>query len=411
MKVLFIHPNFPAQFRHVATALGRAPANTVVFATANPRPEWKIPGVRKVVFNASSNGAEKESLANPLLETVARGEAVLDLCRKLRQQGFIPDVIYGHSGWGCTWFVADVFPESRFMTYCEWYYDPEGEDARFGMELPPGPARRAEFRMRNACIHNDLMSCKVGVAPTRWQRSQFPEEARRRIVQLHDGVDTDYFHPEKKKRLVLPHLDLSHVSKLVTYVSRGMEPYRGFPQFIEALPAILEGDAECHVAIVASERVCYGRPPSDGKSYKEIMLAQVPLDLSRVHFTGTLPYGHYRKVLQASTVHVYLTRPFVLSWSVLEAMACGCLVVASGTPPVKEVIRDGRNGILADFASPQDIAAKVIGALTYPSLHEKVRQRARDTIREHYCLKKLLPRHLDIIRQVAGQSNAKGPFG
>jgi glycosyltransferase involved in cell wall biosynthesis len=224
-------------------------------------------------------------------------------------------------------------------------------------------------------------------------------------------VDTDYFVPAQDRPLVLPNLDLSGVKRIVTYVSRGMEPYRGFPQFIEALPKILEADKDCHIVIVASERICYGKPLPDGKTYKDVMLEKVPLDLRRVHFVGTLPYGEYKKVLQASTVHVYLTRPFVLSWSLLEALSCGCLVVASDTPPVREVITDGVNGIMADFNAPEDIASKVIGALTYPSFTGAVKEKARKTIEDGYALKTLLPRHLALIRSAVSRKQSKGPFG
>ena len=228
---------------------------------------------------------------------------------------------------------------------------------------------------------------------------------------MHDGVDTDYFSPVPETGLVLPHLDLSGVKKIVTYASRGMEPYRGFPQFIESLPHVLEADRECHVVIAASERVCYGDPLPDGKSYKDLMLAKVPLDFKRVHFVGALPYGQYRKVLQAPSVHVYLTRPFVLSWSLMEAMSCGCAVVGSNTEPVREVIRDGVNGVLADFFSPKDIAEKIIGTLTYPSFTKEMRQKARETILRRFSLKKLLPRHLGLMHHLVHGKKEKGPFG
>jgi glycosyltransferase involved in cell wall biosynthesis len=347
-----------------------------------------------------------------LVETQAKGDAPLNLCLKLKSHGFMPDVIYGHSGWGSTWFIKDVFPEARFMAYYEWYYNPEGADSLFGRNRPVSAAHAAELRMKNSVILNDLMFCDLGLSPTEWQRSQFPKSFQAKIVQLHDGVDTDYFRPNPDQKLGLPHLDLSGVDKIVTYVSRGMEPYRGFPQFIESLPHILKADKDCHVVIVASDRVCYGKPLPEGKTYKDIMLEKVHLDLSRVHFVGTLPYGEYKKVLESSSVHVYLTRPFVLSWSLLEAMACGCVIVASDTEPVREVIRDGVNGILTDFFSPEDIANKVLGALTYPSFTEEIRKRARATIEQGYALKDLLPRHIKIIEQVAhGRKAGKGPFG
>ncbi len=399
MRILFIHPNFPGQFRHVATALGRDPKNEVVFATNNPRPEWKIKGVKKALFKENTPHTQKNSLLNPFIEAEAKGEAVLRLCEKLKAIGFTPDIIYGHSGWGSTWFVKDAFPDTRFMAYYEWYYNPDGADALFGRDEPIDPGHAAQLRLKNAVILNDLISCDMGVTPTKWQKHQLPKAFHHKILQLHDGVDTDYFVPDPEPKLVLPNLDLSGVNKIVTYVSRGMEPYRGFPQFIESLPYILQADSECHVVIVASERVCYGKPLPDGKSYKDLMLEKVPLDLSRVHFVGTLPYGQYKKVIQASSVHIYLTRPFVLSWSMLEAMSCGCVVVASNTEPVQEVIQDGVNGILADFFSPKDIASKVTGVLTFPSFSENIKKQARKTIQERFALKDLLPKHLKYIEQ------------
>jgi len=400
MKILFIHPNFPAQFRFLAAALGTNPDNHVIYATQNPRPEWHINGVTKAVFAVD----DKKIPGNPLLQAIATqllmGEAVLNLCQKLKKSGFEPDVVYAHSGWGSAWFVKDVFPKARHLSFLEWYYNPDGADMRFDRSQPVTPERAASFRLKNAPILNDLAVCDLGVTPTKWQRDQFPELFHPKIVQLFDGVDTDVFKPNPEGKLILPDLDLTDAPRIITYASRGMEPYRGFPQFMEALPYILAADAECHVVIVASERVCYGSPLPDGQSYKKLMLEKIRLDRSdraRVHFVGSLPYGPYRQILQASDVHIYLTRPFVLSWSMIEAMACGCLVVASDTEPVREVIQDGVNGFLADFWVPQALAERVLGVLNYPSFTTQIRENARLTVLERYALKKVLPKHLELI--------------
>ncbi len=401
MKVLFIHPNFPAQFRFLAAALGANPDNHVIYATKNPRPEWHINGVTKAVFTEDDKTVPDNSLLRPLKTMLAMGEAVLHLCKKLKKRGFEPDVVYGHSGWGSAWFVKDVFPKARHLSYLEWYYNPDGADMRFDRRQPVTPEHAASLRLKNTPILNDLAECDLGIAPTKWQRDQFPELFHPKIAQLFDGVDTDVFKPNPEVKLILPNLNLADAPRIITYASRGMEPYRGFPQFMEALPYILEADAECHLVIVASERVCYGRPLPDGKSYKGMMLEKIrlnPSDRSRVHFVGTLPYGPYRQVLQASDVHIYLTRPFVISWSMIEAMACGCLVVASDTEPVREVIQDGVNGFLTDFFAPQAIAERVIGVLNYPSFTTQIRKNARTTVLERYALKKVLPQHLEIMR-------------
>jgi glycosyltransferase involved in cell wall biosynthesis len=187
-----------------------------------------------------------------------------------------------------------------------------------------------------------------------------------------------------------------------------MDVYRGFPQFIEAIAHVLDRRPNCHVAIVAAERVAYGKSRPDGTSYKDWMLQKVPLDLSRVHFIGTLPYKFYRKVIQSSSVHVYLTRPFVLSWSMLEAMSTGCLLVASNTPPVTEVIRDGENGLLVDFFNPQQIADRIDEVLDHGDRLQSLRNNARQTILDHYARTKLLPQHLQLLDDVANRRMGRG---
>jgi glycosyltransferase involved in cell wall biosynthesis len=402
MRVLFLHPNFPAQFRHVATVLGADPKNEVVYGTKNERPEWVIPGVRKALFAPSRDPRpETHHYIRPLESAVLYGQAVYRTAEKLKSEGFIPDLIYGHSGWGPTLFMKDVFPDTPMMCYFEWFYRSKGADADFDPADPLTPDEEAKIRVKNAPILLDLYSCDWGVSPTHWQKSQFPKEFKSKISVLHDGVDTDYFQPIPGAKLVLPNLDLSHVDEIVTYVSRGMEPYRGFPEFIESVAYLQEKRPNAHVVVVASERVCYGKSLPDGKSYKEHMLAKVPLDLSRIHFVGTLPYGLYLKVLQASSVHIYLTRPFVLSWSSIEALSTGCLVVGSDTPPVREVIQDGYNGLLVDYFSPKDLADRVCEVLSHPTRMAELRANARKTALERYSHGKLLPQHIQLMRNAA----------
>lgn len=413
MKVLFLHPNFPAQFRHVAQALGRDPANRVVFATKNERPEWNIPGVKKALYRpAGETAKEVHRLAGPFDTALREGEGVWKLCRDLRGQGFAPDLIYAHSGWGASMYLRDVFPESRIMCYFEWFYDPAGVDATFD---PPAPGQAAQqpwekppsvLRTRNMPIFNDLWACHQGLSPTFWQRAQIPAEFWPKIAVLHDGVDCNFFRPAPGARLVLPGLDLSGVEELVTYATRGMEPYRGFPQFMEAAALVLARRPQAHVAIAGSERVCYGTPLPDGKTYKQIMLDRLDLPADRVHFVGSLPYGQYLQLLQASTAHVYLTRPFVLSWSAVEALACGCMLVASGTPPVREAMAEGVNALLCDFHSPAQIAERIEQALADKALAQRCRAAARQTALARFDLARLLPAHLRLMEHAA---QGRGP--
>jgi glycosyltransferase involved in cell wall biosynthesis len=402
MRILVLHPNFPAQFRHVIGLLGKDPENEVVFCTKNERPEWKIAGVKKALFTPSRDPRpETHHYVRALESAVLHGQAAFRTLEKLKASGFTPDVIYGHSGWGPTLYTKDVYPDSPLMCYFEWFYHARGSDADFDPADPLEPDDYARIRTKNAPILLDLATCDWGLSPTQWQRSQFPPEFQSKISAMHDGVDTEFFKPKPGAKLKLPNLDLSHVDEIVTYVGRGMEPYRGFPEFIESIAYLQEKRPNAHVVIVASERVCYGKSLPDGKSYKEHMLAKVPLDLSRVHFVGTLPYHEYLQVIQASSAHIYLTRPFVLSWSSIEAMATGCVVVGSATPPVEEVIQDGENGFLVDFFSPKQIADRVAYVLDHPEEMQRIRENARKTVLEEYSLEVLLPKHIKLLENVA----------
>lgn len=397
MKILLLHPNFPAQFRHVGKALAEQ-GHKVVFATK--REEGQLSGVKKVVYKPSREvNPQTHHYLRTLEGAVLQGQAIYRVVEALKKQQFVPDIVYGHSGWGPTLFIKDVLPKAQLLCYFEWFYHSKGSDADFDPSDPLNADDRARIRLKNSAILTDLYSCDRGLSPTRWQRQQFPEEFHSKITVRHDGVDTSFFVPQPGSKLVLPslNLDLSEASEIITYVARGMEPYRGFPQFMEAVAILQERRPHCHVVVVGQDRVAYGKSLPEGQSYKQLMLEKFSFDLSRLHFTGLLPYNQYVQVLQASSVHIYLTRPFVLSWSMLEAMATGCLLVASDTPSVTEVITDGVNGLLVDFFQPQAIADRVEEALDNPEAMIPIRQKARETILKHYDLAKLLPEHLDWI--------------
>ena len=400
MKILFLHPNFPAQFRHLATVLGQDPRNTVIYATN--RREGNIAGVNKVIYGKSREvRPETHHYVRPLESAVLEAQGVYRVLQKLKDRGFYPDIVYGHSGWGPTLFIKDIFPQATLICYFEWYYKAYGSDASFDPSEPLSADDEARIRIKNAPILLDLVSCDRGLSPTQWQRSQFPPEFQRKIKVHHDGIDTNYFQPLPNAKLFLPriNLDLTNVTEIITYVARGMEPYRGFPQLIETISILQQKRPQCHFVIVGKNRVAYGKNLPDGKTYKEAMLEKFSLDLSRVHFTDLLPYDEYLQVLQASSVHIYLTRPFVLSWSMLEALSTGCLIVASDTAPVTEVIEDNVNGLLVNFFNPQQISDRVIEALDNPERMAAIRDRARETILENYDLANLLPQHLQWVKE------------
>lgn len=414
MRVLFIHPNFPAQFRHLAAELGRDPANSVVFLTKNERPEWIIPGVQKHLIKAGTPQQNAPGSTHPFAvsfdEAVRNGEDTARALGELKSMGFTPDVIYGHSGWGTTMFVKDVFPDAAFIGYFEWFYRARGADMDFDPSEPSTWRTVASVRAKNAPILLDLESCDYGYAPTAWQRSRFPREFRHKIALIHDGIDTTYFRPASANSpLELSGIDLSGAEEIVTYATRGMEPYRGFPQFMEAAALILKARPRCHVVVAGNDRVCYGKRLPEGRSYKRQALERLELDETRLHFPGSLPYGQYKRLLQASDAHVYLTRPFVLSWSLLESMACGCLVVASDTPPVREVIRHGLNGLLVPFFSPERIAETVLHALDRKEAMRPLREQARSVVENRFALHRLMPAHMNLLRAVLTPTPGSAP--
>ncbi|MEB3359463.1 MAG: glycosyltransferase family 4 protein [Synechococcales bacterium] len=396
MRILFLHPNFPAQFRHLALALAQNHKNQVVFGTTR-RDGGTLPGVHKVNYQPAR---EAHATTHPYLRfsesAVLQGQAAYRMGQQLKDEGFTPDVIYGSSGWGATLFMKDIFPKARFHGYFEWFYHAYGSDVDFDPLQPPDADLNTSVRMKNLPILSDLWSCDQGLTPTHWQRSQFPQEFHSKLKVLHDGIDTRFFRPKPGAKLVLPSigLDLSQAEEIVTYATRGMEPYRGFPQFMEAIALVQQRRPKCHVVIAGEDRVAYGQPHPDGKTYRQLMLEKLPLDRSRLHFTGSLPYPQYLQLLQASSVHIYLTYPFVLSWSMLEAMATGCLVIGSRTPPVQEVITDGKNGLLVDFFSPQEIADRVDEVLDRGDRLADLREKARESILRHYDLARLLPQQI-----------------
>lgn len=395
MRILFLHPNFPAQFRHLATALAKHSQHQVCFGTT--RQEGSLPNVQKLLYQPARHAhSNTHHYVRSLENAVLHGQGAYRMAQTLRSQGFVPDLIYGHSGWGPTLFMKDLFPKAKLLCYFEWFYHAHGSDADFDPLAPLNADAEAKIRVKNAAILLDLYSCDRGLCPTQWQKHQFPVEFHSKLKVLHDGIDTAFFRPRPNAKLVLKEqgLDLSGVEELVTYATRGMEPYRGFPQFMQAVALIQQRRPRCHVVVVGDDRVAYGKPLPGDKTYKQLLLEKLPLDLSRLHFTGTLPYDQYLQVLQASSVHVYLTYPFVLSWSMLEAMATGCLVIGSRTPPVMEVIEDGQNGLLVDFFSAQQIADRVEAVLEHPDRMMHIRQQARETIMQRYALTTLLPEHL-----------------
>ncbi len=396
MRYLFIHQNFPGQYRHVVSHLAAKPGNQVFFIT-QPNPN-SMPGVTKVTYPKDERGPINcHAYSVEIDRAIHHGAAVAEVCRTLRNQGFQPDLIVGHSGWGETLFVKDVFPDVPLLANFEFYYHARGVDVDFDPEFDSTFNNPSRLRTRNATNLLAFDSADWGHSATRWQRSLYPPEMRPRISQLHEGVDTNLARPKRKASFALPRSKrvFTRRDEVVTYVARNLEPYRGFHIFMRALPQLLRRRKSAHVVIVGGDGVSYGAPAPPRSTFKEIMLQELgaQLDLERVHFVGVLDYEAYINLLQISSVHVYLTYPFVLSWSFIEAMACGCLIVGSATPPVLEVLRDGSNGLTVDFFAPKMLAQRIEAALAQPERMQELRDAARATAVEQFDLKRvLLPR-------------------
>lgn len=385
MRFLLTHPNFPSQLRSIAVALASNPRNEVVYLTSSESGE--IARVKKLVYKPKRGPApQTHHYLRGFEEAVLHGQAAYMACVEAKKNGFVPDLIFGHAGWGQTLFLKDVFPRTPLALNFEWFYHAHGSDCDFDPSEMLSADDEARIRIKNATLLADLAACDGGICATRFQYEQFPKHLRSNLTVGHEGIDLNFFKPNPGGRLVLADgkLDLSGVDEIVTYATRGMEPYRGFPQFIEAASLLLKMRPKTHVVIAGDDRVAYGKKAPDGKTYKQVMLEKFPLDPARTHFVGSLPYGEYVKLLQCTSAHVYLTRPFVLSWSLLEAMACGALVVGSDTAPVQEVITNGINGLLVDFFRPDQLAATLDRVLAKPRDFDLIREKARQTVAAQY---------------------------
>ncbi len=399
MRVLFIHQNFPGQFRFLAPALA-ALGHDVQALAITPRSSPPKVTVHPYVL------AEKNGSGHPWamdFETKSlRARACASKMLELSAGGFVPDVVVGHAGWGETWMVKDVWPRTRVLAFQEFFY---GSGLGFDPEFS-APDRESRFRVRlkNASLLPGLDAMDWGYCPTAWQRAQFPADYQHRISVIFDGVETERICPQRVPELKLgsPEITLRDGEEIVTFVNRNLEPCRGYHIFLRSLPRLLSLRPRARIVLVGGDGCSYGSPPPTG-TWKDRFLGEVRerIDPSRVHFVGLLHYGQLINLFRMSRCHVYLTYPFVLSWSMIEAMSCGALVVGSRTAPVEEVLRDGESGLLVDFFDHEALATRVAEVLAQPERFTELRARARATVVERYdLLRQCLPRQLALVQAV-----------
>ena len=404
MNYLFIHQNFPGQFRHVVRALASQSEHRVVCvgdaASLNGRP-MVHPNIELYAYQARKKTSDTTHPYITGFEAqICRGQDVARFLFGLKQKGFKPDVVVAHPGWGEALFLRDVFPQAKHIQYFEFYYRSAGSDVNFDPEFASSFDDQLKLRIRNSAQLQALQACDVGVSPTHWQRGQYPSEYATKINVLHEGVDTLTACPNPDAEFQVGPQVFKAGQEIITYVARNLEPYRGFHMFMRSLPKLLSERPNAQVLVVGGDDVSYGRRLPAGQSYRAMYSQQMEhnVDWSRVHFLGKLPYRSYLQVLQVSAVHLYLTYPFVLSWSLLEAMSVGCAVVASNTAPVAEVIKDHKHGLLFDFFNADDLVKSVCDVLSHPERFTSMRQLARQSTVERFDLRLVcLPQWLALL--------------
>lgn len=400
MNILFLHRDFPAQFKYLVLSLLNDPNNNVYFISEDIGVEIK--GVTRFSLKGQD---ENPCPDNPHVKLfgkiIEHSKAAMRCAQEMKAQGIIPDIIYGFGFWGVNLFMKDVFPGVPVISFCEWFYNLEGADLGFDGRVF-SDEQKSVIRCENAHSLLDLHAADVCVSPTQWQKKQFPKEYHHKFKVIHDGIDTDTCSPGKDAKLYIKDKDLTLTAddEVITYGTRGMEPYRGFPQFMEAAEKILKKRPKAHIVIAGADHAYYGALPEEG-TYKEQMLKKLDIDMDRIHFVGGLSFYDYINFLRVSSAHVYSTYPYILSWSILNAMSSGCCVVASSTAPVLEIIRDNYNGLLFDFYDIDQQVEKIEYALDNKEKAQEIRENARQFVLDYYDVKNMLMQQVSLIYNTA----------
>ncbi|WP_435256517.1 glycosyltransferase [Thioclava sp. FR2] len=401
MKILFLHQNFPGQFLYLAPEMARRGHDVLALTDSNNSRQSTVKTARYKHDGMKIDPAQTR-LGRNYTTMSDRGVTVARVCQKMREQGYYPDVIFGHSGWGETLYLKEIWPKAKLIVYAEFYYMGSGADVGFDTEFTPyGLDQQLIAVGRAAHLGQALIHADAGLSPTAWQASTYPASVRGMLKVIHDGVNSEVMIPNPQATVQLPNGQVVRAGdEVLTFVNRNLEPYRGYHIFMRALPEIMAARPNAQVVIVGGDEVSYGSAPKGAKGWKELILSEVrdKLDMSRVHFMGKVAYPVFVNIMQVSRAHAYLTYPFVLSWSMLESMAAGCLVVGSKTSPVEEVLTHGKTGLLVDFFDVKGWSETLIEALANPEKYQPIREAARQFAVENYDLKTVcLPRLVEFV--------------
>ncbi len=398
MHVLFVHQNYPAQFGHIAKYLAREMGYRCTFVSE--KPAGVSQGVRRIQYQPKGGATKHQSyLTRNFENSVAHAHGVYEACRQ--NPDIRPDLIVGHSGFGSTLFLRELY-DCPLINYFEYFYRPHDNDMEYRPEFPPSEPDFLRLYIKNGMILLDLENCDVGYCPTRWQRGTFPETFTNKLRVIFDGIETDVWRPRENAPRQFGDLSIGPDTRIVTYVARGMEAMRGFDIFMKAAKRIYRQVPNVLFFVVGVDRVAYGGDLKyiQGGSFRDHVLRQDDYDLSKFHFTGLIPPDRLAGLLAISDLHIYLTVPFVLSWSLFNSLACGCTVVASDTGPVKDLIVHEQNGLLASFYDVEGLADLGVRVLRDPQGHRHLGRAGVKLVEEEYALSKTLPRMLELYQGV-----------
>jgi glycosyltransferase involved in cell wall biosynthesis len=405
MRVLFIHQNFPAQFGHIAAYLARQHGFRCSFVSQHP--SGVTEGIERIQYKIKGGATEHTHYSSRSFENaIWHSHGVYDALAE--RPDVKPDLVVAHSGFLSTVLLRELY-DCPIINYFEYYYLTQGADMDFRPDFPYPVANRLRARIRNAHLLLDLEECDAAYSPTRWQRNLFPATYRPKIRTIFDGIDTTFWRPLGPVSRQVGNWTIPEDARVVTYVSRGLESIRGFDVFMQVAKRLCDRRRDVVVFVVGEDRICYGGDAefTGSPSFKQWVLARDTYDLSRIVFTGLLPPPQLVHLFALSDLHVYLTVPFVLSWSLMDALACGVTVLASNTAPVREMVKHERNGLLADFFDVDGMVEQACRVLDAPADYKPLGQAGIEMIRTHYSLDVSLPRMLHMYEDAV---NERGPL-